>query len=100
MREGGACIRQEKRFNLQSVKLAFFPLFAINHVFQHFSRRARCEICLKLTIKTQEYVKLTIKLKQNKDTVDFVLASLLLTLNTFTSCYIVSIVDFDQLIAG
>ena len=31
-------------------------------IFWHISRRANCKICLKLSIKTPEYVKLTIKL--------------------------------------
>ena len=31
-------------------------------IFWHISCRARCEICLKLTIETQDYVKLVIEL--------------------------------------
>ena len=38
-------------------------LSSIKQVFRHFSLRARCEMCSKLTIKIPEYVKLTIKLK-------------------------------------
>ena len=64
------------------LKLLFFVFCCIKHIFQYFSPHARCEIFSKLTIKTPEYIKLTIKLK-NKDTIDVVLASLLLTLNTF-----------------
>ena len=45
------------------LNLLFFLFSSIKHVFRHFSRRARCEICSKLTIKTPEYVKLKIKLK-------------------------------------
>ena len=48
----GAYIREEKRFNLQSVKLTFLSFFKYKHVFRHFSRRASCEICSQLTIKT------------------------------------------------
>ena len=66
---------EEKHFILQSVKHTFSFIFSsIKHVFWHFSRHGRCEICLKLTIKTPEYIKLTINLKI--DTVDVVLASL------------------------
>ena len=56
--------REEKHFNLQSVKLTFFFFFSsIKHVFRHFSCGARYEICLKLTIKTPEYIESTIKFK-------------------------------------
>ena len=48
----GAYIREEKRFNLQSVKLTFLSFFQYKHVFRHFSRRASREICSQLTIKT------------------------------------------------
>ena len=40
-----------------------FLFSSINHIFWHFSRRATCEICSKLTKKTPEYVKLTIKME-------------------------------------
>ena len=51
---GGASICNfKKHFNLQSVKLNTFLLFSsIKLVFWHILRRAGCEICLKLTIKT------------------------------------------------
>ena len=45
------------------LNLLSFLFFSINHVFWHFSRFARHEICSKLAIETPEYVKLTIKLK-------------------------------------
>ena len=45
------------------LNLLFFLFPGIKHVFRHFPRRAKCEICSKLTVKTSEYVKLTIKLK-------------------------------------
>ena len=87
----GTYIREEKHFNLKSVKLTFL------YFFQYKARcRARRQICSKLTIKTLEYVKLT-KVK-NKGSFDVVLASLLLTY--FSSCYSVSIPDLDQLIAS
>ena len=63
-RRGEAYNREKKHFNLQPVKLTFLSFFSnIKHVFWHFSRHAKCEICSKLTIKTPEYVNLTIKLK-------------------------------------
>ena len=78
----GAYIREKKRFNSQSFKpifISFFPI--IKHVSRHLSRRARCEICSKLTIRIR-IPKVNDKVK-TKDIVDVVLASLLLTLNTF-----------------
>ena len=75
-------IREEKHFNLQSVKLTFFFFFSsTKHLFRYFSRRARYEICLKLTIDTRIH-RVNDKVK-NKDTVHVVLVFLLLTLNTF-----------------
>ena len=56
----------------------------------------------KVNDKDTRIHKVNDKVKK-KDTVDVVLACLLLTLltlNTHFTCYIVSIVDFDQLIAG
>ena len=48
-------------FNFQSMKFTFLSFFfSIKHVFRH----ARSDICSKLTIKTPEYVKLTIMLKK------------------------------------
>ena len=51
--------------------LFFLSFFSIKYVFWHFSRRATCEICSKLTIKTPEYVKLIIKLKIKKPMTSF-----------------------------
>ena len=59
----GAYIWEEKHFNLHLLNSLFFLFSSIKHEFWHFSRRPRFEICSKLTIKTPEYVKLTIKLK-------------------------------------
>ena len=56
----------------------------------------------KVSNKDTRVCKVNNKVK-NKDNVDVVLASFLLTLSTFhffTSSYSVSIVDFEQLIAG
>ena len=79
---GGASICNfKKHFNLQSVKLNTFLLFSsIKLVFWHILRRAGCEICLKLKIKTPEYIKLTIKLTIKTP----------LTSTYSTSCYSVS----------
>ena len=56
------------------------------HLFQVNIRntRKRCEICLKLTIKTLE------------DVIDAILVFLLLTENTFQPFSSVSIVNFEQ----
>ena len=50
----------------------------------------------KVNNKDNRIRKVNDKVK-NKDTVDIALVSLLLTLNTFTSCYSFSFVDFSQL---
>ena len=47
--------------NLLNLLLLFF-FSSVKFVFWHISRRSRYEICSKLTIKTPEHVKLTIKL--------------------------------------
>ena len=60
-------IREETHFNLQSVKLTLLSFFQYKEgILAFFTLCARYEICSKLTIKTPEYVKLKIKLK-NKD---------------------------------
>ena len=51
------------RKNTSTCNLLNFLFSNIKHVFRDFARRARCEICSKLTIKTPEYVKLPIKFK-------------------------------------
>ena len=48
-------------YNLLNL-LLFFVFSIIKLVFRHIARLARCETCLRLTIKAPEYVKLTIKL--------------------------------------
>ena len=60
----------------------YFFFCSIKHVFWHFSRRAKCEICSKLTMKTPEYIKLMIKSKMKTPLTPF-MVSLLLTLDTF-----------------
>ena len=61
----GAYIREEKHFLQFAVCQIPFSFFfsSINHVFSHLSLRARWGIYSELTIKTSEYVKLTLKLK-------------------------------------
>ena len=59
----GAYIWEEENFNLQSVKLSFLYFFQYKATILAFSRRVRYEIGFWSTIKTPEYVKLTIKLK-------------------------------------
>ena len=56
-----AYIRDKKYFNLQCVKLTFLSSFQYKARISAFSRRARCEICSKLTIKgvRKQYVRLT-----------------------------------------
>ena len=59
----GAYVQDERHFNLLPVKLlTFLSFFQHKTRIWHISRRERCEICSKLTIKTPEYVELTIKL--------------------------------------
>ena len=72
-------------------RLYFFDLLNANikaniHLFQVniTNIRKRCEICLKLTIKTLE------------DVIDAILVFLLLTENTFQPFSSVSIVNFEQ----
>ena len=78
----GADIEDEKHFNLQPLKpITFLSFFLYKTHVCHISRHERYEICSKLTIKTPEYVKLTINKVNNKDTVDVILVSLLLDLN-------------------
>ena len=81
---GGAYIREEKHFLQFAVYQIPFCFFfsSINHVFSHFSLRARWERCSELTINKDTRIrKVNIKVK-NKDTVDVVLATLSLTLGT------------------
>ena len=62
--KGGGLIFGKKNTSICNLlNLLFILFFSMKHVFRHFLGRARFEICLKLTIKTPEYVKLTIKLK-------------------------------------
>ena len=58
---GGLIFGRKNNSICNFLKLLFFLFSSIKHVLRHFPRRARREICPKLTIKTPEYVKLTIK---------------------------------------
>ena len=75
---GGIIFERENTSICNLLNLLFFVFWCLKHIFQYFSPRARCEILSKLTITKPEYIKLTIKLR-NKDTIDVVLASLMLT---------------------
>ena len=62
--EGGRIIFGRKNTSIcNMLKLLFFLFSSIKHIFRRFSRRARCEIYSKLTVKTPEYVMLIIKSK-------------------------------------
>ena len=61
--------------------------FSVKNFFSKFDQIHSLQP-VKLNNKVNDKVK-------NKDTIDVVLASLLLTWSHFTSCYSVSIVDFD-----
>ena len=62
--QGGGLIFGGKNTSICNLlNFLFFLFSSIKHVFWHFERPARFEVCSKLTIKTPEYVKLTIKLK-------------------------------------
>ena len=58
------------------LNLLFFLFLSIKLVFRHLSCRGSCEMCSWLISKVNDKVN-------NKDTIDAVLASLLLTFNTF-----------------
>ena len=61
---GGGIIFGRKNTSIcNMLKLLFFLFSSIKHIFRRFSRRARCEIYSKLTVKTPEYVKLMVKSK-------------------------------------
>ena len=97
---GGGRIFGRKNTSICNVLnvLLFFLFSIIKLVFWHISRCARCKICSKLTRKTPKYVKL-IKLTIKTPLTSFwPLYCYIWTY--FTSCYSVSIVGFDQLIAG
>ena len=93
---GGGLIFGRKNtssYNLLNL-LLFFVFSIIKLVFRHIARLARCETCLRLTIKGIHKVNDKVISKRtgtrkvndifnNRDTVDVVLVSLLLTLNTF-----------------
>ena len=63
LRGGGIIFGRKNTSIYNMLKLLFFLFSSIKHIFRRFSRRARCEIYSKLTVKTPEYVKLMIKSK-------------------------------------
>ena len=73
---GGGVFLREKHFNLQSVKLIVFLVSQYKARISAFSCRGSCEICSWLIREVNDKVN-------NKDTIDVVLVSLLLTFNTF-----------------
>ena len=76
-----AYIREEERFNLQSVKLTFLSFFQYKPRISAFFMSCKMWDMFKVNNKVTRIRKVNDKVK-NKDTVDVVLASLLLTLNT------------------
>ena len=79
---GGAYIREEKHFNLQSVKLTFLSFFQHKSRISAFFPSCKMWDMFKVNNKDTRIRKVNDKVK-NKDTVDVVRAFLLLTLNTF-----------------
>ena len=73
---GGGVFLRENISICNPLNLLFFLFLSIKLVFRHFSCRGGCEMCSWLTRKVNDKVN-------NKDTIDVVLASLLLTFNTF-----------------
>ena len=78
--------------------LLLFLFFQYKICIWHISRRARFEICSKLTIKIPEHVKLTIKLTI-KTSLTLFWSPYCYIWTYSTSCYSISIADFDKLIA-
>ena len=79
--EGAGYIRKEKHFNLQSAKHTFL-FSSIKHVFCYFFTSCKMWNMFKNNNKETRIRKVNDKVK-NKESVDVVLASLLLTLNIF-----------------
>ena len=78
----GSFVREEKHFNLQSVKLTFLSFFQYKARISGFFKSCKIWNMFKVNNKDTRIRKVTDKTK-NKDTVDVVLVSLFLTLNTF-----------------
>ena len=78
MGEGAAYIREEKNFNLQSVKLIFLSFFQYKARISAFFTSGNMWNMFKVNNKDSRIRDVNDKVK-NKDTVDVVLASLLLT---------------------
>ena len=80
---GRAYIREEKHFNLKSVKLIFLCFIQYRARISAFFTSCKMWNMFKVNNKDTRICKVDDKVKKNKDTVDVVLASLLLILNTF-----------------
>ena len=78
----GTYIWEEKRFNLQSVKLTFLSFLQYKARILAFFTSCKMGNMFKVNNKDTRIRKVNDKVK-NKGTVDIVLASLLLTLNAF-----------------
>ena len=83
IREGGAYIREEKHFNLLSVKLTFLSFFQYKARISAFFTSSKMWNMFKVNNKDTGIRKANDKAKMKKDTVDVVLAFSLLTLSTF-----------------
>ena len=77
-----ASIREEKSFNLQSVKPTFLSFFSVCSTYFDVFILYKIWNTLKVNNKDTRIRRVNNKVK-NKDTADVVLVSLLLTLNTF-----------------
>ena len=79
---GGAYIREEKHFNLQSAKLHFLYFFQYKSCIIAFFTSCKMWNMLNVDNKDTGIHKVNNKVK-NKDTIDIVLATLLLIMSTF-----------------
>ena len=82
----GAYIRIEKRFKLQSVKHFFLSFLQHKARISGFFTSCKMRNMFKVYNKNRRIRKINEKVK-NKDTVDVVLASLLLTFNFLWHCF-------------
>ena len=79
---GGAYIREEKHFNFQSAKLHFLSFFQYKSCIIAFFTSCKMWNMLKVDNKDTRIRKVNNKVK-NKDTIEVVLATFLLTMSTF-----------------
>ena len=82
----GAYIRVQKRFKLQSVKHFFLSFLQYKARISGFFTSCKMRNMFKVYNKNRRIRKINEKVK-NKDTVDVVLASLLLTFNFLLHCF-------------